>query len=344
MTAVVMMLPIALAVAGVVVKERDKDPEIQKACKNFATSLLLGVTFAASIGGVSTLVGTVPNMIFKGYMEQSFGIEIGFIEWMKVGSLFMIIMLPIAWLILARVLFDCRKVKASGMAEEIKREISEIGSFSRQELTMLLVFLVTVFFWIGGSYLDEFFSAELDPTIIAVLASLLLFLLPSGLGSGSRMLDAEDVEKIPLSVILIFGGSLSVGGAMVETGVAEWVGEQLNYFSNYPQIMLILIIVILVCVVTEILSNVATIAAFLPIISALAIAVDINPIIFGVATTMAVSCSFMLPSSTPSNTVILAGGYVKISQMAKAGLLLNLFAIIVVTLIAHLVVPQVFDL
>ncbi len=342
MTAVVMLLPIAMSVINILMNQSTDSVSYTNACRNFGTALMLGIAASATIGGVGTLVGTPTNMVMKGYLEQSFGIKIGFVDWMYVGIPFVLIMLPITWLLLVKVFFRCSEVKTLEIAKTIREEARNLGKISREELIVASVFIISAAGWIFADYLEGLFGILLEPAEVAILAAIIMFLIPVNLKSDKFLLSMEDIEKIPFSVVLLFGGGLSLAGAISETGVATWIGLKIEEIATVNIMLIMAIIVVTIIIITEVLSNLATAAAFLPVIGAIAIGAGVNPLLFAIPATIAASCGFMMPFGTPSSTAVFASGYVKISHMVKIGLWLNVASAVAIIIVSYYIAPAVF--
>ena len=336
----VMMLPIGAAI----ISQLKDNPETERN-ENviFGKALMLAIAYSASIGGIATLIGTPPNLVLAGIVQKLYGIEITFFEWIKLGLPISLFLLAICWKYLTSLAFNLKGMKLSGGREEISRFLLELGSISKQEKIVLTVFVLTALAWITRSFLLQPFMPFIDDTIIAISAGIVLFLLPSGKENG-RILIWEDAVKIPWGIIILFGGGMALAKGFGETGLAVWIGEKLTDLENLPLILLVLVLVAAVNFLTEVTSNLATTAMLLPILAPMALAMNIHPYFLLVAATLAASCAFMLPVATPPNAVVFASGHLQIKDMVRAGVWMNIFSILIITLIIYFLLPIIWNI
>lgn len=348
----VMMLPIGLSVIAVVGghaaevgKEGTTAPPVPG---TFGVALLLGVAYAASIGGVATLIGTPPNALLAGYMAREHGVEIGFGAWMLVGLPLTLILLPITWLLLTRVLFRIGPGSSEGgsesdqaSADSLQRLWDELGAITTPERRVSVIFTVTALAWISRPLLNNWIPGLTDAGI-AVGAAILLFSLPAGGGRDGPLLNWEWASRIPWGILLLFGGGLSLAGAISRTGLAAWIGEALTIAAGVPLVILLLLVASVIVFLTELTSNTATAAAFLPILAGLAVALGQDPLLFTVIAALAASCAFMLPVATPPNAVVFGSGAIQMEEMVRAGFLLNLLVIVLTPLVAYVTLTTFF--
>ena len=335
----VMMLPIGAAIISQL-KDNPKTVENENAI--FGKALMLAIAYSASIGGIATLIGTPPNLVFVGIVQKLYGIEVSFVQWIKLGLPVSLLLLVICWKYLTSFAFNFKDMTLAGGKAEITRLKEDLGQISRQEKTVLVVFVLTALAWITRSFLLQPIIPFLDDTIIAIAAGVVLFLLPSG-KEGGRILVWEDAGKVPWGIIILFGGGMALAKAFGETGLAVWIGEQLTDLENLPLILLILVLVSAVNFLTEVTSNLATTAMLLPILAPMAIALNIHPYYLLIAATLAASCAFMLPVATPPNAVVFGSGHLQIKDMVKAGIWMNIFSILVITLIIYFLLPMIWE-
>lgn len=355
----VMMLPIGLSVthlvrevrrgergavaqaAGPAAGPRDGDGEGDE--DGFEVSLMLGIAYAASIGGFATLIGTPPNALFAGFMRQVYGVEIGFGQWMLVGVPLTLVILPLCWLLLTRVTSPIRLREIPGGRELIRSEMRALGPVSRPEKWILLVFTLTALAWVLRPMLGEALpGGSLSDAGIAVAAALILFLIPIDLRAGTFVLNWEWASRLPWDVLILFGGGLSLADAITRTRLAEWIGGELSGLQTWPLLLILLVVIVITVALSELASNTATAAAFLPVVASLAVGIGENPLLLVVPAALAASCGFMMPVSTPPNAIAYGSGYVTIPQMARAGVWLDLVCIAVITAFAYLLVGTVF--
>ncbi len=337
-----MLLPIAVSIITVIHKTVDTLDD--KGREDFQFSLLLGVAYGATIGGISTLVGTAPNAMFAAFMLDNYGTDIGFANWMLVGLPLSALMLPLAWLAMTRWIFKVDFVTSDEGRSTLRRMKTDMGPISVPERRVAVVFIAMALTWIFRPVLSRFAPlAALDDSLIAIAGAVLLFLVPSGDRSDSLLLRWKYAEQLPWGVLLLFGGGLTLAGAVTHTGLAEWLGDSLHAIGTLPLIVLVVIIAAMIIFLTELTSNIATTATFLPIVGAVAINAGYDPIVLLIPVTLAASCAFMLPVATPPNAIVFGSGMLTIPRMARAGLALNLFAIVLVSLVAYKIAPIVLN-
>ena len=346
--ATMMMLTIGLAVLKQVVNEINNDPELDINTTpthfNFGTALMLGIAYAASIGGIATLIGTPPNAILAGVIETQLGQSISFLNWMIFALPLSIIMLLITWYYLTHIAYPSEIDHLPGGQETIQREIVELGSMSQQEKSVLFIFISVAILWIIRGLVDfEQFKMVKDSTI-AIGGALLLFVIPSNLKKREFLLDWQTAVKIPWDILILFGGGFALAKGFNDSGLTQVIAEQLSVLQGSSLLLIVAMVTIVVIILTEITSNTATASMILPIIAALAIAIHIHPYCLMFAVALAASFAFMLPVATPPNAIVFSSRYVTIRQMAKAGIWVNLFGAILITIFIMFYLPIVWDI
>ena len=335
-----MLLPIGLAVCSVISSTIPNltDKEIQL----FDTSLMLGIAYAATIGGMSTLVGTAPNIVFSAFMQETYGIEISMIQWMTLGVPLAIVMLFSAWVILTKYVFPTSFITSSETRLHLQNMLEKQGPLSKDEKKISIIFGLTALAWMFRTVLDNYdiFSGLTDAGI-AIISAILLFMIPSSSAKG-ELLDWGQSDKLPWGLLILFGGGLSIAAQINSSGLGIWIGEGLNVLSNVPPIFLILAVAALIIFLTEVTSNVATTSTFLPVFGAVAIGIGVLPVSLTVPVCLAASCAFMLPVATPPNAIVYGSGKFTIATMMRAGFFLNIIGIFVVTLFAYYIAPMIF--
>ncbi len=335
-----MLLPIAISVVGVIsANVPDLDSHRQH---RFQIAMMLGLAFAATIGGLSTLVGTPPNALLAGFMSENYGIEIGFMEWMLVGVPISAVMLPLAWLVLTRFVYPVDIPESADARAHLDDMRRELGPMSAAEKRVAAVFLLVVIAWMLRRPLNALGLEGLSDPGIVMAAALLLFVLPSGDRSQAQLMVWHDVRALPWGVLILFGGGLSLAAAVSGSGLAQWLGESLAPLTVFGPVVLIVAATALVIFLTELTSNLATTATFLPVMAAIAVQAGIDPMMLCVPITLAASCAFMLPVATPPNAIVFSSGLLSIPQMARAGVYLNLLGMVLLTLVAVWLAPLVF--
>ncbi len=326
----VMMLPIGMAI---IAQLKDNPSTIEDENIIFGKALMLGIAYSASIGGIATLIGTPPNTILAGVVSELYDIEITFQQWMKFGLPISLTLLAICWFYLTRFAFTFKQKSFPGGKKEIERQVKELGTMGFEEKVVLCVFVMTAFFWVSRSYLDNFLPA-LDDTIIAITSAILLFILPASKGKG-KIIKWEEAVKMPWGILLLFGAGMALASGFQASGLAEWIGSQLTSLKGLSVVLLLFILITSVNFLTEITSNLATTAMLLPILAPMAMALNIHPYMLMVAATVAASCAFMLPVATPPNAVVFGSGYLRIPDMVKAGIWLNVISIVLILVVVY---------
>ncbi len=325
-TAMVMM-PIGTAViASISAKKSDS---------NFNVALMLSIAYAASIGGMATLVGTPPNLIFAGVYQSMFGVQVNFFEWAYFGFPLASVMLVITWFYLTHIGYRIQKDEIPGSGEVIKAEMARQGKITREEKHVLMVFALVALLWMSRGLLWGKYLPQITDASIAITGALLLFLIPAR--EKASLLSWEDTEKVPWGVAILMGGGFAIARGFADTGLAEWVSQSLSFLVIMPVFLLILATVAITKIFTEITSNTATATILMPIAASIAVTLGISP--FGIMAAVAISSSlaFMMPVATPPNAIVFGSGYVTIPQMARAGLWLNLVTVVIVSLFVFLV-------
>ncbi|HEX6927050.1 MAG TPA: DASS family sodium-coupled anion symporter [Longimicrobiaceae bacterium] len=344
----VMMLPMALSVIALLREPGESgeaqaqwDPATERAQRNFRITMMLGIAYGCSIGGVGTLIGTPPNALLAGFMAESYGRQIGFGEWMLVGVPLVVVTLPLTWLVLTRWIYPVGEEDVHGGAELIANQRRALGPLSRSERILCVVLPLIALAWVFQPLLARVVPGISDAGI-AIVGALLLFVLPSGSEEGGALLDWSTAARLPWDVLILFGGGLSLAGAINRTGLASWLGESLDALQGIPPVGVATAVTLVVIFLTELTSNTATAAAFLPVAASVAAAFDTDPILLAVPAALAASCAFMLPVATPPNAIVYGTGHVSIPEMARAGLVLNLLFTAAIVILTWTIVAAVF--
>lgn len=335
-----MMVPIALSAAAA----------LGGGTRTFTTALLLGICYAASIGGVATPIGTPTNLIAINWLQAEAGATIGFPQWMAFGIPAAMLLVPVAWISVTMGL--PKLAGGEAVREQVRGQLHALGRVSTPEARAAAIFGLIATLWVlrlplvnalesaGWSLLSSYSGAQVD-MMIAIFGAVLMFLVPAGAGEKRALLNWEEAERLPWGVLILFGGGIALGNAVSRTGLSTWIGEQLGVLSVLPPIVFIAAVVTLVIFLTELTSNVATMTTLAPILGALAIGIGAAPESLLGPAAVAASCAFMLPVATAPNAIIYASGEVTISQMMKRGLRVNLVGIAVITAIGYWIAPMV---
>ena len=342
-----MMMPIGIAVIGLVTQLRDGRTDA-----NFATALMLGIAYAASIGSVSTLIGTPPNAFMAGYLSQEHGIDVGFGPWMAVGAPLAAVFLVICWLLLTKVVYPPESKELGGARSHIRQELRGLGPMSRGEWTVLAVFVCTAAAWILVPFLAESeaiggalpWIGNITDGGIAIAAAVILFIIPVDGRRGVRAIDWDQAAKLPWGVLLLFGGGLSLSAQFGSSGLSLWVGERVEAFGDVPGWVFILLVAGIVLLLTELTSNTATGSIFIPVMASVALGLGLPIMTLVVPAALAASCAFMMPVATPPNAIVFGTGYIRIGQMVKGGVLLNIVSLLLVLATMYTTALWVFGL
>lgn len=328
----VMMMPVGLAIVAQVERGLSTSVSEHKSLHSFSINLMLGIAYAATIGGMATLIGTPPNAVLAGYMQSAYGYEISFFDWMKVGVPLAIIMTPLTWWWLTKVMNPVGQLNMERCQEVIDQEIREMANMSKGEAWTALVFACTSACWIFKGKLAEFFPnpAFLTDATIAIAGALALFLIPVDWRRGQFVMNWKWASKLPWDVLILFGGGLALAGGFSDSGLSQWIGSQAEILGRAPTLIFVAAVTLLIIFLTELTSNTATAAMIIPILAAIAIGLDQNPLLLTIPATLAASCAFMLPVATPPNAIIFGSGLVSIPEMSRSGFGLNLMSIVIV--------------
>lgn len=334
-----MMVPIGLAVITQVTGHTSKQMLIGAGGKremNFGKGLMLGIAYAASVGGIATIIGTPPNTIMVGMMNTMYGVKIDFAQWMMFGLPLSMVMMSITWLLLTKVLFPTGDLKLSEGRDVIIHEIKRLGKISYQEKVVLCVFILIATCWVMGSFVKISF---VDDTTVAMMGTLLLFIIPSNLKKGEFILDWKTAVKIPWDIMLLFGGGFAIAAGFEKTGLAKWLSLQLTSLEGTSVLIFVLVATLLVVFLTEITSNTATATLLVPIMGSAAVAMGVHPFATIISACVGASFAFMLPVATPPNAVVFGSGAIRIADMMKAGIWLNIVGTIVIVLFTVYLLP-----
>ncbi len=307
----------------------------------FSVALMLGIAYACSVGGMATLIGTPPNTLLAAFLHETYGRDLGFARWLGLGLPLVALGLPLTFIVLTRLVFPLRLTTLPGGVALMVRERQRLGPITWPERIVAVVFGMVALLWMTRPLLAAYVPG-LSDTGIAIFGAVVLFVLPAGPGRGERLLAWADAEALPWGVLLLFGGGLSLASAIQETGLAEAIGAGLAGLSAWPPQLLVFALTTTVILLTELTSNTATAAAFLPVAASAAVGLGEDPLLFAVPAALAASCAFMLPVATPPNAIVYGSGVLTIGQMARAGLVLNLGFALLITLLTCFWLPVVF--
>lgn len=335
----VVMLPIAMSVIGLLVNDADG---FTKSDRNFALSVMLGIAFAANAGGVATVIGTPPNSVMIGLLENEYNIEISFLKWMVIGVPFSSLMIWIIYLVLVKWMYPNKQLKFTASKDIIDDELKNLGPMSGKEKMVLAIFGVTVFLWIFRTVINGVLpELKLNDTIISIMAAIAMFSIPYNLKKGDFIIDWKDTQKLAWGILILFGGGLALAKGMSVSGIVDVVSSAIAE-SEISVLFTAILLITLMLFMTELMSNVALIAVLAPVVAGIAIGLDLPILYLLIPVTIASSCAFMLPMATPPNAIVFASGYIKVSEMARVGVILNVIAVIILVLMFQFVIPLVF--
>ena len=329
----VMMLPMAVSVAALF---RDHLGGDEKAREGLGLALMLGVAYASSIGGVGTLIGTAPNAFMAGFMRENYGIHIGFGEWMLVGVPFVVAGLFMTHAVLARVCLTDRCFEVPGLREEVRGELAKLGGWKRGEMAVAGVFVLAALLWMAQPLLKPWVPG-LSDAVVAMGAGILLFLIPVDWRRGEFVLSGRDLRELPFGVLLLLGGGLSMAEMIDATGLAAWLGSWTEGWQVLPVALVVVLVTLVIIFLTELTSNMATTATFLPVVASVAMGMGQAPMLLVLPAVIAASCAFMLPVGTPPNAIVFASGLVPLPRMVRVGWMLNvMFSVLIPLLVLSL--------
>ncbi len=335
--AVMMMVPIAAAVVGQFVPDKNNVGRL-----GFGSVLMLGVAYSASIGGIATLIGTPPNAILAGMIEELYGTRISFADWLVFGLPFALVFLGLTWLYLWYFFLPQESQSAEDGHAVIHFELDKLGPISTAEKRVLSVFVIVALCWLLRGLVSTDITERIEDSSIAVAGALALFLLPAG--NGQRLLDWDSAKKIPWGVLLLFGGGFALARGFEQTGLSTWLGQQLLVFDDAGPVLIVALVTMLVKFLTEMTSNTATAALLIPIMAVFAEAAGMHPYMLMTTTAISASLAFMLPVATPPNAIIFGTPFISVPQMARVGLWLNLIGIPLTTLFIVLLLPRAWNI
>ncbi len=335
-----MMFTVGISVIDFVSSQAKDETKVRK----FGIALMLGIAYSASIGGVATLIGTPPNTLLASFLSDSYGVEIDFATWMMMGVPIMLIMLPLVWVLLCKLLFPVSNLDMGNASDLVKNELQKMGVMSRGEKVVAVVFAVTAIMWITRKWIVAYTGLSITDTSIAIMAASLLFVIPSSLQRNEFTVDWSAARNVPWGILLLFGGGLALAGAFKSTGLASSIGEFVGALDYLEITMIILATTVAIIFLTEITSNTATTATFLPILGAVSVGLGFSPMALAIPVALAASMAFMMPVATPPNAIVFSYEGLRIKDMMKAGIWLNLITIGLIYTAMMLLAPMIFNL
>ncbi len=335
----VVMLPIALSVIQLLV---NSDGVFTRQEQHFSLSVMLGIAFAANAGGIATVIGTPPNSVLIGLLENEYQMDVSFMKWMSMGLPFSALMIGVIYLVLTRWMFPNKGIEFTSSNALIAQKLADLGPMTANEIHVLRIFSITVFLWVFRSLINSFFpSLGLSDTMISVVCAIALFSIPQNFKTAKFILKWEDTSKLAWGILILFGGGLALAKGMSSTGLVSLITDSIAA-ANLNVFFTASLLIVLMLFMTELMSNVALVAVLAPVVAGIALGLDVPLLHLLIPVTMASSCAFMLPMATPPNAIVFASGYVKVAQMARVGIFINLIAVALLIVWFHYIVPLVF--
>ena len=335
-----MMFPIALSVIVVLKDHEQPNTSIQ----NFSLVMMLVIAYASNFGGMATIIGTPPNVAFIGFIEKKYGYTIQFIDWLLVCLPLVILLLIALYFVLNKWLYPSHIKNCSAVNNFIKSELKNLGKLSKAEKRVTIIFCLTAFLWISKDLINNFNLFKLDDNMIAILGAIALFSISSGTKKNEKvikLLEWSDTSKMAWGILLLFGGGIALANSLEKVGVMNQLGNWLASFSNIGVIELVVFVVVISIFLSEVMSNVAQVIVLAPVLASLSDVLNLDPLILGIPMTLAASAAAMMPMGTPPNAIVFSSGYIKLKDMLKAGFVMNIISIILISLFCIYILPIV---
>ncbi len=336
----VVMLPIALSVIQLLIDDKDG---FTMNDRNFALSIMLGIAFAANVGGVATIIGTPPNSILVGFLENEYQIEVSFFNWMLLALPFSVLMIAIIYMVIVKWMYPNRIQNFTASKDVIHTELQKLGKITPIERRVLTIFSIVIFLWISRTTINSAFpTLNLSDTGISMMGAFALFVIPFRLGKGEFVLQWKDTPKLPWGILILFGGGLALASGLSHAGLIELVANMIAANKGWSLLVVTSLLIVFMLFMTELMSNVALVAIFVPVVAGIAIGLDVPMLHLLIPVTMAASCAFMLPMATPPNAIVFASGHVKVSEMVRVGLILNIISVLLLIILFKFYVSLLF--
>lgn len=339
-----MMLPIALSVVNLLMKDKKMQiHELPRQERNFALGLMLMIGYAATLGGLATIIGTPPNVVFKGLLKASYGMDINFGDWMIVGVPTSIILCLFTYWMITRLLFPNNLQKIEGSDLLLEQKLKEIGKIRKEEKGVMIIFCLTSFCWIFQEALNTYLfkATVLDDTNVAMIGGIIMFLYPVDFKNKVFLLDWKDTAHLQWGILILFGGGLCLADGLKRAGIIQQIGQWIAEQSSF-NVGLIAVLITVGVILSEFMSNVALVQIFVPVIFGISKSLDVNPILLALPVTFSASIGFMFPIATPPNAIVFSSGYIRMKDMVKAGVLLDIFSIVIILVVSITLMQWVF--
>jgi solute carrier family 13 (sodium-dependent dicarboxylate transporter), member 2/3/5 len=331
-----MMFPIASSVILVMQQNHKGNGNI----KYFSVCIMLAIAYSSNFGGIATIIGTPPNVAYVGQLQKHYGYTFNFSDWILLCFPLSVLLLMTLYLVMTKILFPNKIKTAIDTKELMKKELTDLGKMSSAEKKVLVVFIVTAFLWICKDLINQLHFIKLDDTIIAMMSAISLFIIPSGLKDHDLfLLKWKDTKKMAWGILLLFGGGISLANQLEKAGLIGLLGNGIASYAGSNLLLLIFLIALISIFLSEVMSNVAQVIVFAPVIAGMADALQINPILLGMPMTLAASCASMLPMGTPPNAIVFASGHLRLRDMVRTGFVMNIIAVILITFFCYFFIP-----
>jgi solute carrier family 13 (sodium-dependent dicarboxylate transporter), member 2/3/5 len=332
-----MMFPIAMSVIQVI---QENHPN-QKRFANFSLSVMIAIALASNFGGIATVIGTPPNVAYLAYINKTYNYSVSFFEWMIVCMPLSFVLLGALYLVMTKWLYPNGMKADKATKDVIHQQVTDLGKVSSAERRVLVIFICTALLWIFKDIINKWAPFKLDDNMIALIGALALFVVPSRTAEGQALLIWEDTKKMAWGILLLFGGGIALASSLEKAGLIEQLGNWFSHFA-FSKLMLIFLVTLVSVFISEVMSNVAQVIVFAPVVTSLALATGTHPLVLGIPMTLAASCASMLPMGTPPNAIAFSSGYIKLRHMTRVGFVMNVVAIILITLGCWLFLPLIF--
>jgi sodium-dependent dicarboxylate transporter 2/3/5 len=300
---------------------------------------MLAIAYSANFGGIATIIGTPPNVAYVSYISKKFNYEISFFDWAMVCLPIAIILMLSLYFVSVKILFPNRISSSAEMQGLIRSELKALGPVSKAEKRVLFVFLLTAMMWMTRDLINQMGFFKLDDNMIAIAGAMLLFIIPSGT-KVTKLLDWSDTSKMAWGILLLFGGGITLATAMEKAGLMDMLGQWIAGYSGTDLFVLLIVVTAVTIFLSEVMSNIAQVIVFAPVVTSIAQAAGLNPLVLGIGMTLAASCASMMPMGTPPNAIVFASGHIRMKDMMKAGLVMNLIAIVLIVLFCYYILPS----
>jgi len=331
-----MMFPIAASVILVMKQNHKGEGNI----RYFSICIMLAIAYSSNFGGIATIIGTPPNVAYVGQLQKYYGYTFSFSNWMMICMPLSVLLLLSLYVVMTKLLYR-NKIKADKNTKAIiKMELTQLGRMSAAEKRVLIIFVCTASLWIFKDLINQLHFIKLDDTIIALMGAVSLFIMPSGKKNEDHfLLQWHDTQKMAWGILLLFGGGISLANQLEKAGLISLLGKNIAAYAGNNLLLLIFLITLISIFLSEVMSNVAQVIVFAPVVAGMADALHINPVLLGMPMALAASCASMLPMGTPPNAIVFASGHLKLSDMIKSGLVMNLIAVLLITLFCYFFIP-----